>query len=76
MIGIIGAMEVEMEALKALLEERQDTELGTNVFSTGLLFGREAVLAELRRRFADLTVFATPGGIALRWPAGNGSFSG
>ena len=32
----------------------------------------EAVLAELRRRFADLAVFATPGGIALRWPAGNG----
>ena len=45
MIGIIGAMEVEMEALRALLEDRQDTELGTNVFSTGLLFGREAVLA-------------------------------
>ena len=30
------------------------------------------VLAELRRRFAELAVFATPGGIALRWPAGKG----
>ena len=45
MIGIIGAMDVEIEALKALLENRSDTVLGTSTFSTGLLFGREAVLS-------------------------------
>lgn len=45
MIGIIGAMDVEIEALKALLTDRRDTLLGTNTFSVGRLFGAEAVLA-------------------------------
>ena len=45
MIGIIGAMDVEIEALTALLGDRKDTVLGINTFTTGRLFGREAVLA-------------------------------
>ena len=45
MIGLIGAMSVEVEALLAQLEERQDTKIGMDVFSAGKLFGQEAVLA-------------------------------
>ena len=45
MIGIIGAMDVEIEALTALMEERQEVSLGNNVYVTGRLCGQEAVLA-------------------------------
>lgn len=45
MIGLIGAMAVEVEALLAQLEDRQDTKIGMDVFSAGKLFGQEAVLA-------------------------------
>ena len=45
MIGIIGAMQLEMDGLLARLENRQDTQIGMDVFSTGTLFGQEAVLA-------------------------------
>lgn len=45
MVGLIGAMAVEVEALLAQLENRQDTKIGMDVFSQGKLFGQEAVLA-------------------------------
>ena len=45
MIGLIGAMSVEVEALLAQLEERQDKQIGMDVFSSGKLFGQDAVLA-------------------------------
>lgn len=45
MIGLIGAMSVEVEALLAQLEDRQDTKIGMDVFSAGKLFGQDAVLA-------------------------------
>ena len=45
MIGIVGAMQLEMDGLLARLENRQDTQIGMDVFSTGTLFGQEAVLA-------------------------------
>ncbi len=45
MIGLIGAMNVEIEALEAKLSERRDTVIGMHRFASGLLFGREAVLS-------------------------------
>ena len=45
MIGLIGAMSVEVEGLLAQLENRQDTTIGMDSFSTGRLFGQEAVLS-------------------------------
>ena len=45
MIGLIGAMAVEMEALLGRLEHRADTRIGLDTFSTGTLCGKEAVLA-------------------------------
>ncbi len=45
MIGIIGAMEVEIAALTGLMEERQEVALGNNTFVTGALCGEAAVLA-------------------------------
>ncbi len=45
MIGIIGAMPVEIEALEARLEDRAEARIGQDLFVSGRLFGREAVLA-------------------------------
>ncbi len=45
MIGIIGAMPVEIEALVGQMTERREEKLGTDTFVSGRLFGREAVLA-------------------------------
>ena len=45
MIGLIGAMAVEMEALLEKLENRTDTRIGLDTFSSGTLCGKEAVLA-------------------------------
>ena len=45
MVGLIGAMAVEVEALLSQLEGRQDRKIGMDVFSSGKLFGQEAVLA-------------------------------
>lgn len=45
MIGLIGAMAVEVEALAAQLENRRDTKIGMDTFMSGTLFGQEAVLA-------------------------------
>ena len=45
MIGLIGAMDVEIEALEAQLENRENVTIGMDHFAKGLLFGHEAVLA-------------------------------
>lgn len=45
MIGLIGAMSVEVEALMKKLEDRQERRIGMDVFVSGKLYGHEAVLA-------------------------------
>ena len=45
MYGLIGAMSVEVEALMAQVEDRQEKKIGMDVFVSGKLFGKEAVLA-------------------------------
>lgn len=45
MIGLIGAMAVEVEALMAQLDGREEKRIGMDVFVSGKLFGTEAVLA-------------------------------
>ena len=45
MYGLIGAMSVEVEALMEQLEDRQEKKIGMDVFVSGKLFGKEAVLA-------------------------------
>lgn len=45
MIGLIGAMAVEVEGLMAQLTDRTETKIGMDVFVSGRLFGQEAVLA-------------------------------
>lgn len=45
MIGLIGAMSVEVEALMDRLEARQEERLGMDVFVRGKLFGQDAVLS-------------------------------
>ena len=44
-IGLIGAMDVEIERLADLLTDREDERIGLDVFMRGRLFGHEAVLA-------------------------------
>lgn len=45
MYGLIGAMSVEMEGLMAQLEGRREEKIGMDIFVSGKLYGREAVLA-------------------------------
>ena len=45
MIGLIGAMAIEVEALMSRLEERREMVVGMDTFVSGRLFGQEAVLA-------------------------------
>lgn len=45
MIGLIGAMAVEVEALMAQLEDREDQQIGMDTFVSGKLYGQQAVLA-------------------------------
>lgn len=45
MIGLIGAMAVEVEGLMEKLTDRSEMRIGMDVFVTGTLFGTEAVLA-------------------------------
>lgn len=45
MVGLIGAMSVEVEALKDQLEDRQERRIGMDVFVSGKLFGKDAVLS-------------------------------
>lgn len=45
MIGLIGAMAVEVEGLMAKMEETRATKIGMDTFVSGKLFGVQAVLA-------------------------------
>ena len=45
MYGLIGAMSVEVEALIAQMTDRRETKIGMDVFVSGKLFGKDAVLA-------------------------------
>ena len=45
MIGLIGAMAVEIDRLLADMTERTDRRIGLDVFSTGKLYGQETVVA-------------------------------
>ena len=45
MIGLIGAMAVEVEGLMARMTDRSETQIGMDTFVSGKLFGKEAVLA-------------------------------
>ena len=55
MIGLIGAMAVEVEALEKKLEGRRETTIGMDTFVSGKLFGVGDVRArpaEFGERFA------------------------
>ena len=45
MIGLIGAMQLEIEQLEKQIADRRETRIGLDTFVSGTLFGREAVLA-------------------------------
>ncbi len=45
MIGIIGAMQAEVEALQALLEHKEETRISGISFQSGTLAGQELVIA-------------------------------
>ena len=45
MIGLIGAMAVEVENLAAHMENPREERIGMDTFVSGKLFGQEAVLA-------------------------------
>ena len=45
MIGLIGAMQLEIEQLEKQIADRRETRIGLDAFVSGTLFGREAVLA-------------------------------
>ncbi len=45
MVGLIGAMSVEVEALAEKMESRQITQIGMDTFTSGKLFGQDAVVA-------------------------------
>ena len=45
-IGIIGAMSVEVEQLKAVMQEKSDIVKGGLTFSSGLLGGKPVVVVQ------------------------------
>ena len=45
MVGLIGAMAVEVEGLMALMTDREEKRVGMDVFVSGKLCGKDAVLA-------------------------------
>ncbi len=45
MIGLIGAMAIELKALMAQVEAPKETQIGLDTFVSGRLFGQDAVLA-------------------------------
>ena len=45
MVGLIGAMAVEVENLLGQMTEKQEKKIGMDVFTSGKLFGQDAVLA-------------------------------
>ena len=46
MIGIIGAMDSEVANLKVQMRDKQEQTIGTTVFCSGTLFGKQAVVAK------------------------------
>lgn len=44
-VGVIGAMEIEVDAVLSAMEEKEETALGSMVFTRGRLSGMEAVVA-------------------------------
>ena len=44
MIGFIGAMSVEIDRLLADMTDREDRRIGLDIFTSGLLYGKEAVV--------------------------------
>ena len=46
MIGIIGAMKIEVETIRSMLENKEEKQIGGVLFVKGLLRGREVVTAE------------------------------
>ena len=51
MIGILGAMSVEIRGLMASLEQAKEQRVGHMRFVSGRLYGREAVLADAYEEF-------------------------
>lgn len=45
MVGLIGAMSVEVEALMDCMTDKAETKIGMDVFVSGKLYGTDAVLA-------------------------------
>ncbi len=45
MIGLVGAMQLEMENLIGMLENAESVQIGLDSFHKGLLYGQEAVLS-------------------------------
>lgn len=45
MYGLIGAMSLEVEALMAQMTDRKEQKIGMDLFVSGKLFGKDAVLA-------------------------------
>ena len=45
MYGLIGAMSLEVEALMAQMADRREKKIGMDLFVSGKLFGKDAVLA-------------------------------
>ena len=46
MIGIIGAMKIEVETIRSMLENKEEKQIGNVLYVKGLLRGREVVTAE------------------------------
>jgi len=46
MIGIIGAMGVEVDAIKEIIEERVDKKIGPNKFAVGKINGKDVVVSQ------------------------------
>ena len=44
MVGLIGAMAVELEQLKAQMENLREEKIGMDVLYTGTLFGQEVAV--------------------------------
>ncbi len=46
MVGIIGAMKIEVETIKGLMSDKQDKKIGRVTFTKGTLHGKDIVIAE------------------------------
>ena len=71
MVGLIGAMAVELEQLKAQMENLREEKIGMDVLYTGTLFGQEVVLAvcgpgKVNAALCAQSMILRPGGDPLR----------